>query len=105
MDLEVLRRTPAAFKDAFDLLGAAQFALPPTPDEWSPAQILTHVRAADAVIAPRVMQVLVRPGVTLADYDERSVGDRLARVQAPVNEAISAFGARRSELVALLGTL
>ena len=105
MDLEVLAGTPDAFKSALDLLGAARFAAPPAPNEWSPAQILIHLRAADLVIAPRFMQVLVRPGVTLPDFDERAVGDRLTRVPVPFDELIGAFNARRSELIALLRTL
>jgi hypothetical protein len=105
MDLDSLAATPETFAAALDALGSTPFAEPPSPGEWSPAEILTHVRAADAVIAPRVLQVLTRPGVSLPDYDERKVGEVLARVALPPDEAVAAFRRRRAELVALLKTL
>lgn len=105
MDLDVLTRTPDAFQRALATLGPSGFAKEPEPAEWSPADILTHVRAADAVIAPRIMQLLVRPGVALPAFDERAVGERLARVQMEAAQAIATFKARRTELVALLQTV
>jgi hypothetical protein len=105
VDLDALRATPEAFAAALDQLGMQRFTEPPAPGEWSPAEILTHVRAADTVIAPRVTQVLARPGVILPDLDERAVGDLLARVAPTPEEAVVAFRHRRSDLVALLMTL
>ena len=105
MDLDALGRTPDAFQAALTTLGPRRFVQQPATGEWSPAEILTHVRAADAVIAPRIMQVLVRPGVALTAFDEREVGVRLARAQIAAVHAIAVFKARRTELVALLATV
>lgn len=105
VDLQKLAATPDKFQAALDTLGADRFAERPAPSDWSPSEILTHVRAADAVIAPRFLQVLVRPGIALPDFDERMVGDRLARAQQTDRERITVFSARRAELVALLATV
>ncbi|MEA3055228.1 MAG: hypothetical protein QOD30_660 [Actinomycetota bacterium] len=105
MDLHALGATPDAFAAALARLGPERFAAAPAPGAWSPAEIFTHVRAADAVIAPRVLQVVARPGVALSDFDERKVGELLARAVVPVEDLVVLFRRRREELLALVATL
>lgn len=105
MDFVKLAATPARFQAALDTLGRDRFSERPAVDEWSAAEILTHVRAADAVISPRILQVLVRPGIALPDIDERMVGERLANAQDTDQQRVIAFGARRAELMQLLATV
>lgn len=105
VDLDALTATPDAFAAALDRLGAERFTMSPAPGEWSAAAILLHVRAADAVISPRVLQIVTRPGVALADFDERAVGALLLRVGSPPAEQVASLRRRRDELVALLVSL
>jgi hypothetical protein len=77
----------------------------PATGEWSPMDALTHIRASDAIIAPRVWQILVRPGVRFPGFDEARWRSFVARADEPLADQLAAFLARRAELVALLRTL
>jgi hypothetical protein len=77
----------------------------PDPGQWSPADALGHLRACDAIIAPRVWQILVRPGVRFPGFDEIRWRALVVRADEPVAVQLAAFLARRAELVALLRTL
>jgi transposase len=77
----------------------------PAPGEWSAAEALAHLRACDAIIAPRVWQILVRPGVRFPGMDEPRWRALSARSDEPLAAQLAAFLTHRAELVALLRTL
>ena len=77
----------------------------PAPTEWSAVAVLTHIRTAEAIMMPRLMQILVRPGVRVPDMDEHRWAALLARARLPIGQQVEAFAARRRELVGLLLTL
>ena len=43
----------------------------PRPTSGPPRDLFAHLRASDAILAPRVYQLLTRPGAPIAGYDER----------------------------------
>ena len=102
----------AALADTADRLRALFADLPderahraPAPGEWSAADALAHIRSCDAIIAPRVWQILVRPGVRFPGMDEPRWRAVVARAGEPLGTQLAAFLTRRAELVALLRTL
>jgi hypothetical protein len=105
VDLELLAETPRALDAAYRDLAADRFDEAPSDGAWSPAQIVEHICAADAVFALRFLQVLVRPDVPLVDLDERRVAEILDRAHTDMADRLAMFRASRGHLVALLGTL
>ena len=98
----LLAESPAVFGAALLDLGEAKFARRPTPDEWSPLEILRHVRASDLIVASRIWNVLTRPDGVHLGLDERKYGDLLARADVSAADQVQAFVLRRRELVGLL---
>jgi len=99
---EALAASPARLRRL--LAGLESEAVRPHPDvgDWAPIDVLLHVRASDAILAPRVGQILTRPNVPLADIDERAYAEVLVRAGLTVGEHLDIYAARRAELVALL---
>lgn len=101
--MDALEAMPRVLRNAFDQLGDLTHASPRN-GEWSVADILVHVRASDAIIAPRIMQVLVRDGAPLPAYDERAWGILIAGALR-IEEQLELLRLRRAELVAVLRPL
>ncbi len=103
--IESLAATPVWLRSGFaELSGTAAYRAP-HPGEWSAQDILAHLRASDAILAPRIMQILTRPNAPLAGYDERVWAALAARARLPLSVQLAAFEAHRAELVSLLRTL
>jgi hypothetical protein len=103
--LTTLEQTPAAFEAALTKLGATGFERRPAADEWSPLEVLTHVRASDLIVSTRIWSALVRPDAVHPGLDEREYGDLLTRAGLPADDQVRAFTLRRQELLGLLRTL
>lgn len=73
--------------------------------EWSVREIVGHVRASDAIIAPRIYQILVRDRSPLAGFDERAWAALVARAEIPLDAQLAAFAITRAELCGVLRTL
>jgi hypothetical protein len=69
---------------------------------WSAATIGAHLRAADDVLALRLLQVLVRDKPPLPAYDERRWQDVAGYDLLAPARSIATFSARREELIAAL---
>ena len=76
-----------------------------TDGEWTLAQVLNHVRAADAILSTRVFQVLVRVGTPLPAFDERAWGKLYGTSGVSLDDEAAHFALRRAELVAVLRSL
>jgi hypothetical protein len=100
--LSALEQTPAAFAAALTKLGATGFERRPAADEWSPLEVLTHVRASDLIVSTRIWSALVRPDAVHPGLDEREYGDLLTRAGLPADDQVRAFTLRRRELLGLL---
>jgi hypothetical protein len=102
-NVEALAATPAELRE---LLARAE-ARPRAPEagQWSALEVLRHLLASDAILSPRVMQILVRPGAPLAAFDERAWAELAARAGLTPAQELDLFAARRAALVGLLRTL
>ena len=97
-----LGKTPAAFAAALTKLGATGFERRPAAEEWSPREVLTHVRASDLIVSARIWSALVRRDAIHPGFDERAYGDLLTRAGLSANHQVRAFTLRRRELLGLL---
>ena len=75
------------------------------PDHWGVGDIIRHIRAADAILSARVLQILVRADAPVPAFDERAWGDLLAAAAIPLHQQVAEFAHRRVELVAVLRSL
>ena len=100
-----LARTPQRLREQLDEFGTGDWGVPPATGEWSAADVLEHIVAADAVIAPRVFNLLVRPGLRLSAFDERRWGEVIRRARQTVPDQVDLFRARRMQLVGVLRSL
>ena len=100
-----LARTPQRLREQLDEFGMSDWDVPPATGEWSAADVLEHILAADAVIAPRVFNLLVRPGLRLPAFDERRWGEVIRRARQGVPDQLDLFTARRMQLVGVLRSL
>jgi len=103
--VDALAATPTRLRDLFEGVDDDVARRRPSPDAWSAVDVLTHLRACDAIVLSRVPQILVRPGLPLPGLDEVAYGRLLRRAEPSVAEQMQAFAARRAELVALLEKL
>jgi len=99
--LQALGETVARLQ-ALARVPEARWRRRPLDGGWSAAQILAHLRAADDIVAPRLLQVLARDEPPLPAFDERRWQDIAAYDARPPRELITAFAARRAELIAAL---
>lgn len=70
--------------------------------EWSAAEILAHLRAADDIVAYRLHAILVRDNPPLPAYDERRWAETAGYVQADFESSLKTYTLRRIELVKML---
>lgn len=75
------------------------------PQEWSPQEILAHVRASNDILEPRLLQVLVRDEPPLAAYDERRWAEVARYSTARISDSLEAMRLRRRELVRALQSM
>jgi len=105
VEVAILAESPDQFGAALSDLGEGKFGRRTAPDEWSPLEILRHVRASDLIVASRIWNVLTRPDGVQLGLDERKYGDLLARADLSAADQVQAFILRRRELVGLLRRL
>jgi len=83
-----------------------QLSAKPSDEAWSAEQLFEHVRASEAIVAPRIVQLLVHgPGLSWPSFDERRWAMIAGRAQLPLDDRLALFELRRRELVALLRDL
>jgi hypothetical protein len=103
--IEALAETPGWLRAGLVSLPEDVAWEAPAADEWSPAQVIAHLRASDAILAARVFQLLTRANTPLAGFDERAWAEVAARAHLPLATQLTAFEAQRAELVSVLRTL
>ena len=65
-------RGPGQVSRIFSMLTDEQLRAPLAPDEWSPAEVLAHLRAADDIQSIRAYMILARDEPPLPAFDERA---------------------------------
>lgn len=103
--VDALSAAPTWLCAAFAELSGDRAHWRPAKHEWSAAEVLLHVRASDAICAPRLVQVLLRDGVTLPAFDERAWAALISGARVPIPDQLDAFAVTRQELVAVLSVL
>jgi signal transduction histidine kinase len=70
--------------------------------DWSPQRVFAHLRAANAILEPRIYFVLVRDNPPLVGYDDTRWLEVARYVSLPITESLESMRLRRSELVHML---
>jgi DinB superfamily len=97
--------TPDRIARAAEDRDAGTLAARPAADAWSPRDILAHLRAADDILALRLVAMLVRDRPPLTAFDERRWADVAGYADADFHDLLRTFAARRAELIAMLRRL
>ena len=97
--LSRLAAAPARFAAALSRLEDADSVDSTRPDEWSPAEVLAHVRASHDILEPRIFYMLVRDNPPLIAYDDRRWAEVARYATVPIIESLEVIRLRRKELV------
>ena len=101
--LDLLEAAPRWFSRAAAMSSAGGSAS--ADGEWTIAQVLHHVRAADAILSARIYCVVVRDGAPLVAFDERAWGALIGASGVSLDDQAAHFALRRAELVAEMRAL
>ena len=100
--LERLESGPDRLEEALDRLGGSAATAQPAPDEWSPSEVLAHVRAANDLLEPRIFHVLVADNPPLLAYDDERWVQVAQYMTLPAPDSLETMRRRRHELVRAL---
>ena len=103
--VEQFAAAPSRIAQAADGHEAARLHQAPAPGEWAPRDILAHLRASDDILAPRLIQILVRDQAPLPAFDERLWAEVVGYGALDFSSLLATFAARRTELAAMLNRL
>ncbi len=103
--LEGLREAPQRLAALVRAHAEDAWRAPRLAGGWSAAETLAHIRASDAIIAPRLMYVAVRDEPFLPMFDDRDWQEVADYVRLPVASLVGTFVARREELLHALERL
>lgn len=103
--LEVLAATPRRIATATASAGPAQLDRRPSPQEWSAAEVLAHLRACSDVWGGCIAQVLRDETPTIRAVNPRTWIDRTDYAVLPFSEHVTAFAAQRAQLLGVLEPL
>ncbi len=97
-----LAATPSHYVAVLSRLEDADSVSDMHDGEWSPVQVLAHVRAANDILESRIFHVLVRENTPLLAYDD-GVWTQVARyAMLPITESLETMRHKRKELVHML---
>ncbi len=102
--LTVLRSTLDGYRDVFARNGAAEWAMPWSPDKWTAHQVMVHVTQWELIFSTRIRAALAAPGYVVQPMEQ----DDLLNVEAPAVDAQTAslaFEAVRRMNIALVAAL
>lgn len=105
---EIIRRLasiPVRLSDALARSDEDQIRAPASEGEWSAADILAHLRASDAIVAPRAYMILAREDPPLTAFDERRWAAAAGYAEMESQTLLIHFLLGRAELVATLRRL
>lgn len=95
---ERIRRAVASWSDE-------RLRTTPADGEWSASDILAHLRASDAILAPRVLMMLARDNPPMPAFDERRWAEVAGYAERDFASSLAVFAGLRAELVAALRRL
>jgi hypothetical protein len=97
-----LRETPVTLRRLTRGKSPDALTVASAPADWAPIDVVLHVRAAAAIVAPRVMQALVRESPRFESLDERAWADLLRLPEMPLDAQLTGFQIERAELTGTL---
>src|SRR5207248_2911000 len=100
--LSRLASAPGRFAASISRLEDADSVTRAKTGEWSPVEVLAHVRASHDIIEPRIYYILGRDNPPLLAYDDARWAEVAHYASLPVIESLEAMRLRRNELVRTL---
>ncbi len=100
--IERLQDVPARIATTFGRRRAPLLYAAPAEGEWSPAEILAHLRASDDILASRAYMILARDNPPLPAFDERRWTEAAGYARLDVLDSLQTYTLRRDELVTML---
>ncbi len=97
-----LAAVPARFATACGRFEEADAVVHPAAGEWSPAEVLAHLRASHDITEPRILAILARDNPPLPAFDERRWQEVARYVALPMTQSLETLRLRRHELVRAL---
>jgi hypothetical protein len=97
-----LAAVPTRIERATSNWTVAQLTAQPTPTDWSAVAILAHLRAADEIVTPRFIMMLLRENPFFLAFDERAWARKVGYDQTDFATSLHLYTLRRSEFVAVL---
>jgi hypothetical protein len=95
-------RGPGQVSRIFSVLTNEQLRAPLSPGEWSPAQVLAHLRAADDIQSIRAYMILARDEPLLSAFDERAWAEAAGYLTLHPRASLDLYFRRRVELAHML---
>ena len=74
----------------------------PTPDKWSPREVLAHLADVEIVTGWRMRSILANNGAPLQPFDQAEWAAALKYSDADIHESLATFSAVRASLLSLL---
>jgi DinB family protein len=95
-------RGPGQVSRVFSMLTDEQLRAPLAPGEWSPAEALAHLRAADDIQSIRAYMILARDEPPLPAFDERVWSEVAGYLTLHPRASLDLYFRRRIELAHML---
>jgi hypothetical protein len=95
-------RGPGQVSRIFSMLTDARLREPLAPDEWSPAEVLAHLRAEDDIQSIRAYMILARDEPPLPAFDERVWAEVAGYLTLHPRASLDIYFRRRIELAHML---
>jgi len=97
--LSKLASAPGRFAALLSSLEDADSVDTSDEGEWSPVRVFAHLRAANAILEPRILFVLVRDNPPLVGYDDTRWLEVARYDTLPVTESLESMRLHRAELI------
>jgi hypothetical protein len=95
-------RGPGQVSRIFALLTDEQLRTPPASGEWSPGEVLAHLRAADDIQSIWAHMILTRDEPSLLAFDERVWAEKAGYLTLHPRASLDLYFRRRVELAHML---
>src|SRR6185312_14232899 len=95
-------RGPGQVSRIFSMLTDGQLREPSAPGEWSSAEVLAHLRAADDIQSIRAYMILARDEPPLPAFDERIWAEVAGYLTLHPRASLDLYFRRRIELAHML---
>ena len=103
--LEVLQQTPALLRDWMEAHATAKWKERASPDQWSAAQVLSHLAEGEIVFAYRIRMTARSSGASIQGFDQDVWMEKCTYLIDDPNLAMKVFDAVRQANLAYIRSL